>query len=89
MNYGFLLELGAEWGSQGTALQRQLQWWWGRAELGVSGCLNCISVPQYTFCFLGFGSCLEDNAAGSCSCQVCFCHCLVGQEEVEGNDAQG
>ena len=85
---GFLLDLEAEWGSRGAALQRQLQWWWGRAELGVSGCLSSISVPRYTFCFLGFGSCLGDNAAVSCSCRVCFCHCLVGQKEVEGNDAQ-
>lgn len=84
---GFLPELEAEQGSQHTALQRQLQQWWGRAELGVSGCLSCISVLQYTLCFLGFGSCLGDNAAVSCSHRVYFCHCLV-EEEVEGNDVQ-
>lgn len=31
MNGGFLLELEAEWGSRGTAMQRQLRCWWSRA----------------------------------------------------------
>lgn len=34
MNDGFLPELQAEQGSQGTVMQRQLQQWWEELSLG-------------------------------------------------------
>lgn len=37
MNDGFLPELQAEQGSQGTVLQRQLQQWWAELSLGSLG----------------------------------------------------
>lgn len=37
MNDGFLPELQAEQGSQGTELHRQLQQWWAELSLGSLG----------------------------------------------------
>lgn len=52
MNDGFLPELQAERGSQGTVLQRQLQQWWAQLSLGSLGAsaaflaLDSVFIPQ-------------------------------------------